>query len=47
VGAAGGGMSSTTLIVIGVILIAVGYILYLSNPAFQALVDKLLKKKTA
>lgn len=47
VGAAAGGFSTTTFIVIAVILIAVGYILYLSNPAFQGIVDRLLKKKKA
>jgi hypothetical protein len=47
VGASASGISTTTFIVIAVILIAVGYILYLSNPAFQGIVDKLLKKKKA
>lgn len=47
VGSAGGGMSTTTFIIIAVILIALGYILYLSNPAFQGIVDRLLKRKKA
>jgi len=38
-------MSNSTIFVIGVILVAVLYIFYLSNAGFKALVDKLLKKK--
>lgn len=44
VGAAGAGLSGTTYLVIAVVLLALGYIFYLSNPAFQAMVDRLLKK---
>lgn len=47
VGSASSGVSTTTFIIIAVILIAVGYILYLSNPKFQGIVDRLLKKKAA
>ena len=45
VGAGASGISMSTFIIIAVILIAVSYILYLSNPSFQAIVDRLLKKK--
>lgn len=47
VGVSASGMSSTTLFVIAVIVLALGYILYLSNPAFQAVIDKFLKKQPA
>lgn len=47
VGNAGGGPSTTTFIVIGVILIAVGYIFYLSNASFKNAIDGLTKKKEA
>lgn len=47
VGTAQTGLSNTTLFVIGVLLVAGLYILYLSNAGFKELVDKLLKKKEA
>jgi hypothetical protein len=47
VGASASGLSMSTFIIIAVILIAVGYILYLSNPNFQGIVDRMLKKKPA
>lgn len=47
VGSAGKGPSGTTILVILVILLAGGYILYLSNPTVQAAVDKILRKKAA
>jgi hypothetical protein len=37
------GLSLNTYIVIAVVLIALGYLLYLSNPAFQRAVGRLLK----
>jgi hypothetical protein len=47
VGNAKSGLSGTTYLVIAVVLFALGYIFYLSNPAFQAAVDRVLKKKSA
>lgn len=47
VGTSQTGLSGTTYLVIAVVLIALGYIFYLSNPAFQAAVDRVLKKKSA
>lgn len=47
VGSAKSGLSGTTYFVIAVVLFALGYIFYLSNPAFQAAVDRVLKKKSA
>ena len=47
VGTAQTGMSTTTLFVIVVLLVAGLYILYLSNAGFKALIDKLLLKKEA
>jgi hypothetical protein len=47
VGKAKGALSGTTYLVIAVVLIALGYIFYLSNPAFQAAVDRVIKKKSA
>jgi hypothetical protein len=40
-----GGTSTSTYIVIGVILIAAGYIFYLSNARFKEMVDGLTSKK--
>ncbi|MBS1212243.1 MAG: hypothetical protein H6R26_859 [Proteobacteria bacterium] len=45
--ASAGGLSTNTIIVILVVLIAAGYIFYLSNAKFKSLVDGLLKKKAA
>lgn len=47
VGGAKTGVAGTTYLIIAVVLFALGYIFYLSNSAFQALVDRLLKKKPA
>lgn len=47
VGSGAGGPSTSTFVVIAVILLAVGYILYLSNANFKAIIDKLLKKPAA
>lgn len=47
VGGAKSGLAGSTYLVIAVVLFALGYIFYLSNPAFQATVDRLLKKKAA
>ncbi len=47
VGTSKSGLSGTTYLVIAVVLIALGYIFYLSNPAFQAAVDRVIKKKSA
>ncbi len=47
VGTSQSGLSGTTYLVIAVVLFALGYIFYLSNPAFQAAVDRVLKKKSA
>jgi hypothetical protein len=47
VGSAQIGPSVSTYIVIGVVLIAVGYIFYLSNASFKNAVDRLTKKKQA
>lgn len=47
VGGAKSGLSGTTYFVIAVVLFALGYIFYLSNPKFQAIVDGFLKKKAA
>ncbi len=46
-GSSQSGLSGTTYLVIAVVLFALGYIFYLSNPAFQAAVDRVLKKKSA
>ncbi len=45
VGSTGAGLSTSTYLVIGVIVIAVGYIGYLSNASFKNAVDGLTKKK--
>lgn len=45
VGSSQFGLSTTTYIVIGVMLIAIGYILYLSNASFKGAVDRLTKKQ--
>jgi len=42
-----GGVSLSTYIVIGAVLMAIGYILYLSNPAFKAAVDRVTQRKVA
>lgn len=42
--AAGGGLSTSTILVVLVVLVAAGYIFYLSNPKFKAVVDRLSKK---
>ena len=47
VGTSQSGLSGTTYLVIAVVLFALGYIFYLSNPAFQAAVDRVRKKKSA
>jgi len=47
VGSAKSGVSNSTILVISVIFLAAGYIFYLSNPKFKALVDGLSKKKQA
>lgn len=47
VGSAKGAVSSTTIFVILAVLLAAGYIFYLSNPAFKAVIDRLLKKSKA
>lgn len=46
VGTSAGGFSTSTYIVIAVILIAVGYIFYLSNASFKGAVDRMLKKQS-
>lgn len=43
----GGGLSTNTIIIIIVVLVAAGYIFYLSNAQFKALIDGLMKKKSA
>ncbi|WP_045225663.1 hypothetical protein [Methyloterricola oryzae] len=43
----GGGLSTNAIIILMVILVAGGYIFYLSNAQFKALIDGLLKKKSA
>jgi hypothetical protein len=45
VGSAQGGLSTGTLLVIGVVLLAAGYIFYLSNASFKNAIDGLTKKK--
>ncbi|CAL1241013.1 hypothetical protein [Candidatus Methylocalor cossyra] len=45
VGAAQGGPSISTYLVIGVVLLAAGYIFYLSNASFKNAVDGLTRKK--
>ncbi|SMF95392.1 hypothetical protein SAMN02949497_2755 [Methylomagnum ishizawai] len=45
VGSAQGGPSATTYIIFGVVLLAAGYIGYLSNASFKNAVDGLLNKK--
>ncbi|MGZ8216303.1 hypothetical protein [Methylomagnum sp.] len=47
VGAAQSGLSTNTYIVIGVVLIAAGYITYLSNASFKNAVDKVIGSKQA
>lgn len=44
VGAQQAGVSTSTIFIILVVLGAAGYIFYLSNPKFKALVDRLMKK---
>ena len=45
VGSAGaGGISTSTILIILVVLAAAGYIFYLSNPKFKAIIDRLSKK---
>ncbi|MBP1150167.1 hypothetical protein [Methylocaldum sp. 14B] len=44
VGASASGPSTSTYLVIAVILIAAGYIFYLSNASFKGAVDRMLKK---
>jgi len=46
VGASATGLSASTYVVIAVILIAVGYIFYLSNASFKGAVDRMLKKQS-
>jgi hypothetical protein len=46
VGASAAGFSTSTYIVIAVILIAAGYIFYLSNASFKGTVDRMLKKQS-
>lgn len=46
VGGASGGLSTSTYLVIAVILIAVGYIFYLSNASFKGAVDRMMKKSS-
>jgi hypothetical protein len=46
VGTSAGGFSTSAYIVIAVILIAVGYIFYLSNASFKGAVDRMLKKQS-
>ncbi|BBA33451.1 uncharacterized protein sS8_1491 [Methylocaldum marinum] len=46
VGTASGALSTSTYLVIAVILIAVGYILYLSNASFKGAVDRMMKKSS-
>lgn len=43
---ANGGLSLTTLLVVTVLLLAGGYVFYLSNAGFKAAVDKILNKPT-
>jgi hypothetical protein len=45
IGAAGSGFSFSTYLVFGVVLVAVGYIFYLSNAGFKGTVDRVLSKK--
>jgi hypothetical protein len=45
VGANQTGVSTSTWFVIGVLLISIAYILYLSNAGFKTAVDKMLAKK--
>jgi len=47
VGAGAAGMPTSTIVVILTLLIAGGYIFYLSNAGFKNVVDKLLTKKQA
>ena len=47
VGAGASGMSTSTIVVILTLLIAGGYIFYLSNAGFKSAVDKLITKKQA
>lgn len=47
VGSAQSGLSTNTYIVIGVVLIAAGYITYLSNASFKNAVDKVIGSKQA
>ncbi|HUL11891.1 MAG TPA: hypothetical protein VLU73_06960 [Methylococcaceae bacterium] len=47
VGTTGGGISTRTIIIILVVLFAAGYIFYLSNPKFKAIIDGLTKKTKA
>lgn len=45
-GTAKSGISTNTIIVIGVVLFTILYILYLSNPKVKAMVDSMTKKKS-
>lgn len=45
VGSSKGEISNTTMVIIAVVLGAIGYIVYLSSPAFKSFVDRLIKKK--
>lgn len=46
VGGKSGGPSTSTYVVIAVILIAVGYIFYLSNASFKGAIDRMIKKSS-
>jgi len=39
-------MSNSTILIIVVVLVALGYIVYLSNPTFRRIVDLLISKKS-
>ena len=47
VGTAKSEVSNNTIIIVLVVLVSAGYIFYLSNPKFKALIDGMSKKKTA
>jgi hypothetical protein len=47
VGSAQSGLSTSTYLAIGAVLIAAGYIFYLSNASFKNAIDSLTKKKTS